>query len=161
MTVLFIVSLSSSLGFWIDYYTFIDHRDWLLWMTRKLFLEFKLVSALISWQVIFGLGFVLKLDKCLQISIEKSQLKVGVFDGKMIKRFLQTIFWGDFFILEIDPVDVARWLTLVSKNLVNFKIIELKCSMRSSSINQIKTEHLEPWHKLMTNVYVMTYYTET
>ena len=66
MTVLFIVSLSSVPGYWIDYYTFIDHREW---MTRKLFLEFKLVSALISWQVIFGLGFVLKLDKYLQISI--------------------------------------------------------------------------------------------
>ena len=120
-----------------------DHSEWLAGMTRKLFLEFKLVSALISWQVIFGLGFVLKLDKYLQISIEKSQLKVGLFDVDMIKGSYKD-FFGDFFITEIEPIDATRWLNLVSKNLVNFKIIELKCSMRPPNINQIRTEHLEP-----------------
>ena len=91
--VLFIVSLSSPPPGYIGFvFTFIDHRDWLFLMTRKLFLEFKLVSALISWQVISGLGFVLKLDKCPQISIEKSQLKVGVFDGNMIKGSYKVFF---------------------------------------------------------------------
>ena len=85
--------------YWIDFYIHWSQRL-VFTMTGwwELFLEFKLVSALISWQVIFGSGFVLKLDKCLKISIEKSQLKVGVFDGNMIKgsykRFLGIFSFG-------------------------------------------------------------------
>ena len=90
---LFLYLLSWLAIYWIDFYIHWSQRL-VFTMTGwwKLFLEFELVSALISWQVIFGSGFVLKLDKCLKISIEKSQLKVGVFDGNMMKgsykRFL-------------------------------------------------------------------------